>query len=198
MRLWTVQSSSAFIALNRDGVLYCDSPRTADHLDDGESDMFRRAYDWMMDQMEKRIPAPRPKDAQFPLWAWAQVGSYKKEYHPFGHVYTHGKSVLLELDVPDDQVLLSDYDIWYCVANRWSTYLDPLMERKLKHYQDEHVTAGFDDLPKELKDYVTSSWERAFDLNNRDKAFPNMKRNRMIQATLWQIRTEWVKGYQVL
>lgn len=169
MKAWTIQSTNAFAALNRDGVLFCDTSRTALYLDGEDSTAFVSACKWMMDQMVARMAVRRPEKAAFPLWAWVQVGSYKKEYHPSGNQYEHGKSVLLTLDVPDDEILLSDFDIWNCVLNGFSTGAE-----------------------KEL------SWERVFDLDKRDKDFPTMKRNRKIQGTLWQIRSEWENSQSCL
>ena len=197
-RLWTIQRNEAFVTLNRDGVLYCDSPRNAIHLDEGTDGMLNRAYVWMIAQMEKRIPSPRPDMASYPLWAWAQVGSYKKEFHPSSNEYEHGRDVLLVLDVPEEEYLLSDFSMWHHVINGWSTGVDPVMERRMRRYMDEHKISDMDNLPDEYRDYVVSSWERIFDLKLQDKNFPSMKRNRDIQATMWQIRSEWVKGYRML
>ena len=198
MRLWAVQGSDAFFILNRDGVLHCSSPLSAIDLDEGENGAFNRAYAWMAGQMEKRMTVPRPEKALYPLWAWAQVGSYKKEYHPGSGDYVHGRSVLLELDVPEEELLLSDFDIWHCVLNGTSAYTDMQMEKRLDRYLLENGPKELEEMPQELREYVVSSWERVFDLDRRDRFFSKMKRNRYIQATMWQIRSEWVKGYRML
>lgn len=194
MKLWSIQSREAFSILNRDGVLYCSNPATAIYLDDGENGAFSRAYAWMANQMERRIKVPRPENALFPLWAWAQVGSYKKEYHPDSSDFVHGSSVLLELDVPDEELLLSDFDIWHCVLSGSGAYTDKRMEKRLARYYDENGFKKPEVLPQDLRDYVVSSWERVFDLDRRDRYFSKMRRNRFIQASMWQIRSEWVRS----
>lgn len=88
--------------------------------------------------------------------------------------------------------------MWHSVINGWSTGVDPVIERRMRRYMDEHSISDMDNLPEEYRDYVVSSWERLFDLKYQDKNFPLMKRNREIQATMWQIRSEWVKGYRML
>lgn len=199
MKSWSIQSTEAFATLNRDGVLYCDSPRTALYLDEPDNDIFSRSYAWMTVQMEKRMRVPRPEPANYPLWVWVQVGSYRKEFHPSSDEYEHGKSVLLTLDVPEDEILLSDFDIWHCVLNEFSTGTDRMMERRLNRFLDENgVHTKLKDYPPELREYVVSSWERVFDLDRRDRDFPTMRRNRNIQGTMWQIRSEWVSGYRML
>lgn len=198
MKAWTVQTNEAFAILNRDGVLYCDCPRCARYMDDGNDGVFNRAYDWMMSQMERRIPVSRPQQAAYPLWVWVQVGSYKKEYHPSGNDYTHGKDVLLELDIPEDQILLSDFDLWHCVLNEGSTGTDRLMEKALDRFYCQNKEATLQEYPQELREYVIQSWERIFQLDRRDRNASRMRRNRTIQGTLWQIRSEWVRSYRML
>ncbi|MCQ2147327.1 MAG: DUF3841 domain-containing protein [Bacteroidales bacterium] len=139
------------MTLNRDGVLYADS-----------STEDSKAFHWMLDMMCDRIPSYEA--AKFPIWAKAQVGSYKKQYNPSGKEHPHGKDVLLVLDVPENELLLFDSDMWDGI----------------------------------LSDSLDDTWENIFDLNYRSKRFPKMKRNKNIQAVMWKISSEWVRGYRML
>lgn len=156
MRVWTILSTKAFVSLNRDGVV----------CGDNSSDISINDLSWMIDMMKSRIHTSCPEEAKYPIWAVAQVGSYKKEYHPSDKEYTHERDVLLILDVPENEILLFDSDMWRSVLNG---SMDGIETR-----------------------------ESIFDLNYRSKRFPKMKRNKNIQGCMWQIRSEWVRGYRML
>ena len=144
MRIWTTQSLSLWNQLQEQGVAYAN---TAKSLGTGD---YKEAYEWMAAQMVKRVgPAPLP-EVRFPLWGWQQVGSYKKEYHGSLSVCDgNGEEyVFIAADIPDDQLLLSDFYWWHAVLNH--TYADML---KHKNEPDEEAA-------------IIRSWDNIFDLSH--------------------------------
>lgn len=175
MRIWTTQSLSLWHQLQKLGVAYAS---TAKSLGSGD---YKEAYEWMAAQMVQRVGPPPLPEVKFPLWGWQQVGSYKKEYHgSLSDCDEKGKEyVFITADIPDDQILLSDFYWWHAVLNH--TYADML---KHKNEPDEEAA-------------IIRSWDNVFDLSQCGHGYKH-RRNRWIQATFWELRMEWVKEFFLL
>jgi len=76
------------------------------------------------------------------------------------------------LDVPDENVLLSDFDMWHCVLNDF--YL-PLT-----------VAEDKDDFTDEEK---IRSWDNVFKFSVSTDFWNTPKTT---QATMWEVKKEWV------
>ena len=179
MRIWTTQAIPFWNQLQEQGVAYCNPSKS-----EGAGD-FKEAYDWMVAQMTKRLgPPPRP-EIIYPVWGWQQYGSYKKEYH--GSISAcsgdDDEFMFITAEIPDDMVLLSDFDLWHFVLNHWC-----IARSKKEDTEDE--------------ERIIKSWELIFDLTTQHWCANQKRRNRWIQATSWELRKEWVvsarriKGYQ--
>ena len=112
MILWTFQPLEIWEQLQKAGIYRCD-PAFADPD-------FIRAYGWIARKMRERI-GPPPEGAGYPVWAWhTQRWKHKKpdlrreRWHcgPGNEMYA-----CIEIEIPDSQVLLSDFDEWHCVLN---------------------------------------------------------------------------------
>lgn len=179
MRIWTTQTVGFWNQLQENGVAFCDTAKSW-----GAKDMTE-AYDWMAEQMTKRIgPPPRP-EIKYPIWGYQQVGNYKKEYHG-GYSACSGDDdefVFMTLNVPDEMVLLSDFDMWHHVLNHWC-----IARNKKEDTDDE--------------ERIIKSWDLIFDLDTIHWCANRKRRNRYIQACFWELHREWVtewhciKGYQ--
>ena len=106
MLLWTIQPEEVWRILRRDGVYRCN-PDKATHLN--EDIDFSSAYDWMAAQMEKHI-GKRPEGVTYPIWAWHTYNwKHKKpDLRTDWFRGRHGVHTCIEIDVPDEVVLLSD------------------------------------------------------------------------------------------
>ena len=115
MVLWTIQPVGIWNTIQDTGVYRCDPIKSL--MTDLQ---FQEKYEWLIGQMKKRI-GPPPDGVTYPVWAWyMQNGKHRKPdlrserwgYGPGGEDY-----VCIEFEVPDDQVLLSDFDVWHIVLN---------------------------------------------------------------------------------
>ena len=159
--------------------MYCDTSKSSG-LED-----YKEAYGWMAEQMRKRIGPPPIPEVEYPLWGWQQHGSYKKEYH--GSQSDCGgdddEFIFITANIPDDMVLLSDFNMWHHVLNHWC-----IARTKREETEDE--------------EQIIKSWDLIFDLDARHRCANQMRRNRFIQATFWELRLDWVTatsritGYQ--
>ncbi|MCU7667645.1 DUF3841 domain-containing protein [Bacillus thuringiensis] len=102
---------------------------------------FLPSYQWMIEQMDKRIN----NNGSFPIWLWNKKPNLNEE----GHFPKGTKSVCLTVEIPDDNILLSDFDTWHYILNNWFL---PLSEE-----EDDLFGAGKIEISRE------QSWERIFD-----------------------------------
>ena len=106
MLLWTIQHKATYDILFETGRLIANEKHL---LFEGQ---FRSSYDWLVDQMKKRIGMP-PNDVIYPVWAWYQWEGVRKRLDMRTHRYGGERRtpvVLLTIDVTDNMVLLSEFE----------------------------------------------------------------------------------------
>lgn len=167
MILWTIQHENAYKELCDNGVLYAKESRILEDFED--------AYHWLADQMKSRIGNP-PKGVTVPIWAWYQWEGKRKrlDMRWHGRHFTEKGTpiVLMTIDVPDNAVLLSDFDYWHAVLN------------------DGDLIFPYDDDIFYTEEERRKSWENIFDITC---SFDDEEHDGLTtQATMWEIKKEWV------
>jgi hypothetical protein len=159
---------------------------------------FLGPYAWMARQMERRLKTPRPSKDALPIWAWYQwegVNRRRPDLRAGGYLSKAERGVRVELEVADDRVLLSDFDLWHYVLNYW--YL-PTTEKDGKAFEEKLARAGLSfygcdhQHPLANNRYgreIERSWERIFDVGwaDRGRAIAHPPQEKSIQATLWEV-----------
>lgn len=171
MRLWTIQSNKAYEKLLKTGSLTCSREYITE-------ESFIPAYDWLRRQMEKKIGPPPFPDA-YPIWTWHtwEGRSGKPDMRRFRtERLSPGGCWRLTLNVPDDLVLLSDFDLWHFPLNGW--YLS-FSEADA----DKHTAAS--QAEKER------SWQLIFRLDLPADDWV-VSAEKSIQGTLWTITKDMV------
>ena len=185
MRLWTSQDVGFYEDLMSNGIAYCN--KVSDFAKDNGI-----AYQWMVEQMKRRIGEPPLPEITLPVWAWYQYKSKKKNKPPLSdNSKTHPgqKEVMIEFEAPAEDVLLSGFVLWHHPLNGWDLSIDKRIARRI----DEFFHIDFNDKPEEIQKLIVDSWDVIFDLDFRHKRMVTRhKKNRSIQATLWCIKKEWV------
>ena len=106
MRLWTIQPLDVWKELNEKEYYVCDSKR-APCIIDGS---FVDAYEWLVTVMNERCK--KPVSVEYPVWAWHTTNWKHKK--PDLRKSCYGKKgekcVCLEIEIPDDEVILSDFE----------------------------------------------------------------------------------------
>ena len=97
MQVWTIQTLSAFNSLQEKGMLKGDGRRVWRE--------FRPAYRWLVQHM-RRVPDCR--GGGYPIWLWRE----KPDLRRSGHLPRGAKGILLELDIPEERILWSNFWIW--------------------------------------------------------------------------------------
>jgi hypothetical protein len=169
MRLWTIQHEDVLRIVREKGVFRADGRRC-------DRD-FREAYAWLRQEVRKRVPGATGRPL---IWAWKQP---KPDLRQSGHLHEGTPGVRIELEIPDERVLLSDFDGWHFRLS--SSYL-PIsaadMERwheqdrkKLQALQKENpriTTAELNRrIDEDVVDVIEGSWDRVFDLPLMQTAF---------------------------
>ena len=185
--LWTIQDVPAWERLQCDGVLRADGRRVPPH--------FRDAYRWMSEQMRLRLPS---NPARYPLWGWYRwqgVGRSRPDLRYAGHLERRVPGVRIEVDLPDDVVLLSGFDAWHCVLNR---SLLSLNEDEFEALSAQVNREGLDHrwpYPEPFHTQVVSSLQRMFDLDAGDPDWCGAPSDCSIQATFWELRLAQVRRF---
>lgn len=168
MKVWSIQTEAAYQKLLEKGMLYGDWRRVWKH--------FKKPYKWLCDQMEQR---DIPLKGRPPMWAWTTKPDLRSSYH----LEKGEKGVRLELEVPDELVLVSNFEAWHCVLN-------------------DHFVVTNDDELEMMFNYprseVEASWQKIFQLEHinalpgySDRAqatFPLIELDRVVRSTAFVSR----------
>ena len=147
---------------------------------------YKPSYDWLVDEMKKRIGQP-PNGIKYPVWAWyIHYSQHKKpdlrraEYGRKGE-----QMVCMEIDIPDEQVVLSDEELWHFVLGNW--YLSKATCKK----DYDRDMKWFDKLSDDNKNKaITDSWQTIFDIEPFDNKW--FIKGRFVQATFWELKAEQI------
>ncbi len=193
MRVYTIQPVAFYDELMRNGIVYCDRESWI-------AKEYRVQYEWMAQQMRQRIGEPPLPQIQYPIWVWYQYISKKRPVPTMSSkdiLPGETQAVMMELEVPENEVLLSNFSLWHLPMN----YAGICLKREKRQYENE--LQKYEDLLREyrpLNEYpnevqqILKTWERVFDLDLRDPyEETRMRKNQIIQGTIWSLRKEWVK-----
>ena len=180
MILWTCQEEAVYNELLKTGVYRCD-------LNLSSMKDCREKYDWLVRQMKQRI-GPPPDKVTYPVWAWyQQQGKHRKPdlRRERWEVGCDGERfACLEIEIPDRDVLLSDFDAWCMLL---SDFLISDTEE-----EDRCLEAQYEALsPSEKRRMKEKNRERVFDLSPLNNGWA--RRGYEIQATFWELRLEQVR-----
>ena len=159
-----------WLQIKKNGVYYTNEnlsqllhPR--DHLLEDE---FTKAYCWMAEQMQERISLP-PKSVTVPIWCW-----YAQDKHVAPHNRYYSNQACIELELPANKILLSDFDLWHVVLMDGFVLPDDMDSEKYSKV-DDRIEA----LPElEKRKIIEQSWQHIFDIK---------KDGQWIQGCIWQI-----------
>ncbi|WP_373261913.1 DUF3841 domain-containing protein [Hungatella hathewayi] len=125
MRLWTFQPIQIYEKLKQEFVLYVDENKIKMfHFDDMDDFISKNVYDYMVNQMKQSL-SRQPMKAEYPWWAWYKTEGKNKEQDLSKQEFHYAENmVCLELEIPKNQVLLSDEELWYCSLNNCPLILE--------------------------------------------------------------------------
>lgn len=179
MILWTIQPERVYQTLLQSGQYICDPRQMA------MPDLIPY-YDWLAAEMTQRI-GPPPDGVRYPVWAWHTIDG-KRSRPAIGHtrwgIGRGYKMICLAIEVPDDRVLLSDFDSWSIILNdgliTWTEQEDNALEA---HYRSLS--------PENQHKMKRENWQRVFDTTLLHNAW--CSRGQTIQATFWVLTSDMIR-----
>lgn len=183
MTVWTVQPKTALDDIEKTGVFRCDESKS---FNLSKSGSLKPQYNWLIEQMNRRI-GKAPEGVTYPIWAWHtwEYERRKPDVDSAAFVERDYESVCFKLDIPENELLLSDFEAWQIAMNGW--YLSYEQDsKKLDAFLDE--LDGLDQ--KEQEEIIKASWENVFITDRLES--DGFSRGKYIQATFWEIKKEYI------
>lgn len=180
MKLFSIQSPDVWNTLQTSGIFRATKERSENLQTSDDIEIFAPAYEYMTDFMLlKGIDKPLKYDFKIntPIWAWyLHNGKNFVDLRMETKVNKKG-TCCIELDIPDNVVLLSGYETWHYALNKW--YLP-------ESYWDNTDLSDKEYTSKEIE----NSWQRCFTPDF-------LSHESYIQATFFEMRLEWVKNVRI-
>ncbi|MDG1581011.1 DUF3841 domain-containing protein [Pseudomonas sp. GOM6] len=175
VQAWIIIEAEAWAQLQVAGELVCPESFAAP----GEE--FQTAYSWMRQQMTAAGVLP-PGEGLSPWWVWVQrAGGHSAPY--LEDLAGVRAPVVLELALPASDLVLSCFDAWHAVLNRWFLYQDQAESDEFEALE----AAGSPDAESRLR----HSWLNVFDLGHLyGDATPLSARS--VQGCIWALRLDQV------
>lgn len=213
MLLQTIQPLSVLETLQKDGIVF--SHPNYEEYDEKESLWsFETSYKWLKLQMHSKGIKPQSNENDL-FWAWAWAGDLGKKKVDL-RTRRHGLKephVLLTLEKPLEEILISDFHLWHYVLNYWSIVNSKKEEKEwdeICKIKDQSYYKN-KPLPKpELHKRVEDSWQAIFNIEEKENNFYSnldiktqkfleiYKEKLVAQATFWNIKKEEVKKVQII
>lgn len=135
-------------------------------------------YTWMSTQMDIHGISRDKDKAKYPFWAWYKYSKNKQkpDLRHTGLAPKGTECVLLELEIPDKDVLLSNFDRWNCILNDYPIFDDENWDAMYNKYKKLSI--------EDQQKVKEESWQSVFlDLKNGP-----------IQATFWELNIDSVRS----
>ncbi|WP_286078073.1 DUF3841 domain-containing protein [Thomasclavelia cocleata] len=185
MILWTIQPPEVYDLIMKKGYYACE----ADKSECLEEMGFKEAYDWLVKKMHEKI-GEAPLNIKYPVWAWHTWNwNRKKPDLRCPHAQRGRELVCMEIEIPDEDVVLTDFDSWHYVLNKWHHNYATNDE------EWDAQDAWFESLPPdEKKRELEKSWENIFNLEKIDNDWT--MQGAYIQATFWKLSKSQIRKVQ--
>ncbi len=189
MKLWTIQPLSALDEIEKTGAFRC---REELSFNLSKPDSLKKQYEWLIQRMEQKI-GPRPEGVDYPIWSWHTWDFERQcpEADSAAFLKRTEDKVLLTLEIPETDVVLTDFDAWQIVMQ--GGYLTTETDEDVLEELEERLFAMDDEAFHEA---IVESWENVFDVEKRD--IPDFQKGRYVQATFWEIRKEYILDTEIL
>lgn len=179
MKLWTIQPEEVYNLIMTKGIYRCNGLKS-ELINEWN---YGVAYDWISQQMRNRIGLA-PEGVKYPVWAWHTMNfkhkrpdMRKSEFRHIAKPY-----VLMEIEMPDNDVLLSDEVSWHFVLND-VYYPDAESEEEFDRVYNLYETQSHD-IQHQMKH---ESWNKVLDIGFHSEY---NWRDEYIQATFWELKKE--------
>lgn len=181
VRLWTRQHKNILDELEKHGTYRVKKEYIAEKMDTF-SNYYLSLYEWYGKNAEKLVP--RPDGVIYPIWLSTSSDMMLQPTED---------TVILEIEVDKKDIIYTDLERWGYVVNYFYLPTGPEDEERhneeLKKYginnQTSLIMGDMGNFYPLLKNKIIKSWERLFE--------PFEYKGQVVQATIWEIKKEWIK-----
>lgn len=177
--MWAAQTEVVWEIIQQDGVSYVKK----EYIDKkyGETAwIFQVAYDFFIRKFQEKVA--KPNEAESPVWLYADP-----KWTSAGP-----GTVLMKMEVPEDEILFFDLRKWSEVLNL--SYAGDDREVFEKELKRQGIKDALDIFAKPfyplLKRKIVNSWEQIFEIKDVDEQY--------LQGAVWCIKREWIKEVKIL
>ena len=147
--------------------------------------------------MEIRI-GKRPNEDTFPIWAWYQYknkDSRRPDLRTTGFLPKGTKGVRIEFEKPENEILLSDFNLWHFPLNYWNIADNEEKDLEFEKLLEKHNVKfiEIEKYPLEAKKIIVNSWNKIFDMNYECEYVTEKINEKKIQATFWKLNKTEIK-----
>ena len=118
----------------------------------------------MAEQMQEKISLP-PKSVTVPIWCW-----YAQDKHVAPHNRYYSNQACIELELPANKILLSDFDLWHVVL--MNGFVPPDDMDFEKYSREDDRIEGLPEL--ENQNIIEESWQHIFDVKKMVNGFKDV------------------------
>lgn len=181
VRLWTRQHKNILDELDKHGVYRVKKEYITEKMDT-MSNYYLDLYEWYGRNADKIVP--RPEGVIYPIWLSTSSDMMLQPVED---------TVILEVEVDRKDVIYTDMGRWGYVVNYFYLPIDQEDEQRhneeLEKYginnESSLISGDKGNFYPLLKNKIIKSWERLFE--------PFEDTGQVVQATIWEIKKEWVK-----
>jgi len=204
MRVWHICDVEVSEIFKKQGYLNCGNLDNKlfndDRVEGGIDYTIKNCYDYMANKLLKKCPN-KPKQAlDYPVWVWYKYSNDSNIYEaPLIEEYDEYEKhqVRITLEISEELVLLSDYDLWHIPLNNGFVCNNKADFDYLTHVLTSDILAN--KYPMTLGRLRELNWELIFQLdrflcpewNGEYVNYPNYF-GRSIQGVTWVLYWDWV------
>lgn len=175
-KVWTKQHRGILEVLERCGRYIVKREYIEEKMEE-HADLYTEVYAWYAHRAAEVVP--KPDDVLYPIW----VSLDEAEVIGGG-----GDAVLLELDVPREELIVLDIDKWGLIVNYMYIPRDEAdredHEKMLASYRLDDTEAYMSPFYPSVKSKIRKSWDRLFD--------DSVVMSPVKVGTLWEVKREWI------
>lgn len=166
VKYYTIQSLEAWNEAQKVGYLVGKEKHIEEY--------FIMPYKWLMEQMLKVLPE---YNGEYPVWVWPDKDSL---YLP--DIFD-GEYVILEVELPEDRVMITNYDAWHIPLNRGYFTRDDGEELDNFYEQEKDMT----------EEEITQTKVKTWDLMLDNKLMTELGFGDEMQGTTGTIKVENIR-----
>lgn len=176
VKVWTKQHKG-ILDIFKDNGRYIVKKEYIESKMEEHASLYTEVYAWYAHKAASIVP--KPEDVRYPIW----VSMDESEI-----IGGAGDSVLLELDVPENELIVLDIDKWGLIVNYMYIPKDEHdkteHEKTLAVYRIDDTAAYMSSFYPSLKNKIRKSWDRLFD--------DSIAMSPVKVGTVWEIKREWI------